>query len=169
MTQVEAPHIAALLRVRGGEQPVHRLVQIAVFATQDFKADARRYGLPKDEYLESNHVTPQIYVRVARRMQGRYFLTQHDVHRDRFKPDTICMGSYGTDCHGIQMIQTDAGLKLEGDFNGAADAYESLRRGQRDASQGLVEQIGRLDPSDQVGASVVRALLAESQAQPRRS
>ena len=89
-----------------------------------FKADARNYGLPKDEYLESNHITPQIYVRVARRLQGRYFLTQNDVHRDRFKPDTICMGSYGTDCHGIQMIQTEAGLKLEGDFNGAADPYE---------------------------------------------
>lgn len=91
---------------------------------EDFKADARRYGLPKDEYLESNHVTPQIYVRVARRMQGRYFLTQHDVQRSRSKPDAICMGSYGTDCHGIQMIQTEDGLKLEGDFNGAADAYE---------------------------------------------
>ncbi|MEN9631761.1 MAG: hypothetical protein RL077_165 [Verrucomicrobiota bacterium] len=91
---------------------------------EDFKTDARRYGLPKDEYMESNHVTPQIYVRVARRMQGRYFLTQHDVQRSRSKPDAICMGSYGTDCHGIQMIQTEDGLKLEGDFNGAADAYE---------------------------------------------
>ena len=91
---------------------------------EDFKTDARRYGLPKDEYLESNHVSPQIYVRVARRMQGRYFLTQHDVQRSRSKPDAICMGSYGTDCHGIQMIQTEDGLKLEGDFNGAADAYE---------------------------------------------
>ncbi|HSI63097.1 MAG TPA: FAD-dependent oxidoreductase [Candidatus Saccharimonadia bacterium] len=91
---------------------------------EDFKADARRYGLPKDEYLESNHVTPQIYVRVSRRMQGRYFLTQRDVHQDRFKPDTICMGSYGTDCHGIQMIQTEHGIKQEGDFNGAADPYE---------------------------------------------
>jgi hypothetical protein len=91
---------------------------------EDFKADARQYGLPKDEYLESNHVTPQIYVRVARRMQGRYFLTQRDVHLDRFKPDAICMGSYGTDCHGIQLIQTEHGIKLEGDFNGAADPYE---------------------------------------------
>ncbi|MBI5689031.1 MAG: FAD-dependent oxidoreductase [Verrucomicrobia bacterium] len=91
---------------------------------EEFKADARRYGLPKDEYLESNHITPQIYVRVARRMQGRYFLTQHDVHRDRFKPDTICMGSYGTDCHAIQRIQTDHGLLLEGDFNAGADPYE---------------------------------------------
>jgi FAD dependent oxidoreductase/PKD domain len=91
---------------------------------EDFKADAQRYGLPRDEYLESGHITPQIYVRVARRMMGRYFLTQRDVHLDRVKPDTICMGSYGTDCHGIQMIQTESGLKLEGEFNGAADPYE---------------------------------------------
>ena len=46
-------------------------------------------------------------------------------------------------------------------FTIKALAFIQLRRGQRDASQGLVEQIGRLDPSDQVGASVVRALLAE--------
>lgn len=89
-----------------------------------FKADARRWGLPKDEFLESNHVTPQIYVRVARRMQGRYLLTQRDVQYDRFKPDTICMGSYNTDCHAIQVIQTDDGPRAEGSFNGAADAYE---------------------------------------------
>ncbi|MES2694619.1 MAG: FAD-dependent oxidoreductase [Verrucomicrobiota bacterium] len=91
---------------------------------EEFKADARRYGLPKDEYLESNHVTPQVYVRVARRMQGRYLLTQRDVQYERFKPDTICLGSYNTDCHPIQQIRTDHGLKLEGDFNGSADAYE---------------------------------------------
>ena len=91
---------------------------------EDFKADARNYGLPKDEYAESGHVSPQIYVRVARRMMGRYFLTQRDVQVDRSKPDTICMGSYGTDCHGIQFIQTEAGIKLEGDFNAGADPYE---------------------------------------------
>src|SRR5688500_20002630 len=38
------------------------------------------------------------------------------------------MGSYGTDCHGIQMIQTEHGIKLEGDFNGAADPYEIPNR-----------------------------------------
>ncbi len=91
---------------------------------EEFKQDARQYGLPKDEYLESDHITPQIYVRVARRMQGRYMLTQHDVRYDRHKSDPICMGSYGTDCHAIQMIQTEHGPEMEGDFNGAADPYE---------------------------------------------
>jgi len=91
---------------------------------EEFKRDARRYGLPRDEYAESNHVTPHIYVRVARRMLGRYMLTQHDVQYDRHKPDTICLGSYHTDCHPIQIIQTDDGPRLEGEFNGSADPYE---------------------------------------------
>src|SRR5690606_6635728 len=91
---------------------------------EEFKADARRWGLPKDEDVESGHVTPQIYVRVARRMLGRYHLTQHDLLYGRFKPDTICMGSYNMDCHAIQSIWTDEGLKEEGHFNDSSDAYE---------------------------------------------
>mgnify|MGYP001260794371 CR=1 FL=1 len=91
---------------------------------EEFKADARRWGLPKDEYVESGHVTPQVYVRVARRMLGRYHLTQRDLLYDRFKPDTVCMGSYNMDCHAIQSIWTDEGLKEEGHFNDSSDAYE---------------------------------------------
>lgn len=47
-------------------------------------------------------------------------------------------------------------------FTLKAMAFIQLRRGQRDLSQGLIEQIARLDPDDLVGASVVRALLDES-------
>ncbi len=89
-----------------------------------FKADARRWGLPKDEYIESGHVTPQVYVRVARRLMGRHLLTQRDVQYDRFKPDAVCLGSYNTDAHVIQTIWTDRGLVGEGMFNGSADPYE---------------------------------------------
>jgi len=89
-----------------------------------FKADARRWGLPKDEFLESGHVTPQVYVRVARRLLGRYFITQNDLLYDRAKPDTVCMGSYNMDAHAIHIIQTDEGPVEEGHFNDASDAWE---------------------------------------------
>lgn len=92
--------------------------------SEEFKQDARRWGLPKDEYLESGHVTPQVYVRVARRMLGRYFLTQNDLLYERYKPDAVCMGSYNMDAHAIQIIQTDQGPKEEGHFNDSSDAYE---------------------------------------------
>lgn len=91
---------------------------------EEFKRDARRWGLPKDEFVESGHVTPQVYVRVARRMLGRYFLTQNDLLYERYKPDAICLGSYNMDAHAIQIIQTDQGPKEEGHFNDASDAYE---------------------------------------------
>ncbi len=91
---------------------------------EEFKRDARRWGLPKDEFVESGHVTPQVYVRVARRMMGRHMLTQNDLLYDRYKPDTVAMGSYNMDSHAIQVIQTDEGPLEEGHFNDASDPYE---------------------------------------------
>jgi hypothetical protein len=91
---------------------------------EDFKASARRWGLPSDEYIESGHVTPQLYIRVARRMMGRHFLTQRDCEYDRFKPDAICMGSYNMDSHPSQRFWTGAGRVEEGHFNQSTDPYE---------------------------------------------
>ena len=81
-------------------------------------------GVPKDEYVESNHVTPQIYVRVGRRLLGDYFLTQHDLVEDRFKTDVVCMGNYGFDSHKIQSVRTAEGLKAEGQISGSTDLYD---------------------------------------------
>jgi hypothetical protein len=47
-------------------------------------------------------------------------------------------------------------------FTLKALAFVQLRRGERGIAQALVDQLARLDPGDQIGASVVRALLAES-------
>jgi hypothetical protein len=84
---------------------------------ETFRANAKKWGLPADEYLESGHVSPQLYVRVARRLLGRYFLTQHDLTHDRHKPDAVCKGSYNMDAHPIHLIQTDAGPAEEGHIN----------------------------------------------------
>lgn len=91
---------------------------------EEFKQSARKWGLPADEYTESGHVTPQLYIRVARRMMGRYFLTQRDCEYDRFKPDAICMGSYNMDSHASQHFWIDKGRVEEGHFNQSTDPYE---------------------------------------------
>jgi len=41
-----------------------------------------------------------------------------------------------------------------------------LRRGERELAQALVAQLDRLDPADQIGAGVVRALLRQSEGAP---
>jgi hypothetical protein len=54
-------------------------------------------------------------------------------------------------------------------FTLKALAFIHLRRHERDIAAGFIEQIGRLDPDDQIGASVTRALLqhsGDSQAAP---
>ena len=91
---------------------------------EDFRKSVQKWGLPADEFVESGHVTPQIYVRVARRMLGRYMLTQNDVMDERFKPDAICLGSYNIDSHDVQDMITDKGRISEGYIIQSTDPYE---------------------------------------------
>ena len=69
-----------------------------------FRADAQKWGLPKDEFADNGHFPFQLYVREARRMLGRYVLRESDLTQDRFKPDGVCAGSYGIDCHVVQRL-----------------------------------------------------------------
>ncbi len=91
---------------------------------EEFKASARRWGLPKDEFVESGHVSPQIYVREARRLLGRHMLTQRDLERDRHKPDTIALGSYNIDSHDVAIFRTPEGLVKDGYLISSVDPYE---------------------------------------------
>jgi len=90
----------------------------------EFKASARRWGLPKDEFVESGHVSPQIYVREARRLLGRYMLTQRDLERTRHKPDTIAQGSYNIDSHDVALFLSPEGLVKDGYLISSVDPYE---------------------------------------------
>lgn len=70
------------------------------------RQEALSWGLCKDEFPEDNHLPDQLYVREARRMQGRYIFTQNDTNRVNgdarciFHPDSIAIGDYGPNCHG---------------------------------------------------------------------
>ena len=89
-----------------------------------FRASALKWGLPKDEFVDSGHVSPQLYVREARRMQGRYMMSQKDVQTDRFKEDGIALGSYNIDSHPAQVILTpDGPVEEGGDIGGWTDPY----------------------------------------------
>ena len=90
----------------------------------EFRQSAQRWGLPKDEFVESGNISPQLYVREARRMLGRYVLNQRDVQVDRSKPDGVCMGSYNMDSHDVQRILTSKGVVNEGFMIVQTDPYE---------------------------------------------
>lgn len=63
-----------------------------------------QWGLPKDEYVETGHWTPQLYVRESRRMVGEYVATQDDCENMRVAPDGIAMAAYTMDSHNCQRI-----------------------------------------------------------------
>ena len=81
------------------------------------------WGLSKDEFVDSNHWPPQIYVREARRMIGKYVMTEHDCMRQRLCDDAVGLGSYNMDSHNVQRYVTTGfagqkglrGVQNEGD------------------------------------------------------
>lgn len=65
---------------------------------------ARAWGLPRDEFEDTDHWPPQLYVREGRRMLGAYVLTQHDLQEQRSKPDAIGVAGYNIDIREVQWL-----------------------------------------------------------------
>lgn len=89
------------------------------------REEARRWGVPKDEFSDGAHWPPQLYVREARRLAGAYVMTQHDIHERREKEDSIGMGSYNADSHHVQRIVDARGhVRNEGNPNDRAVGHK---------------------------------------------
>jgi hypothetical protein len=71
-------------------------------------------GLCRDEFVETDHWSPQLYVREGRRMDGRYMLTQKDVLSDPKKDDPIAVSSFPIDSHDCRRIALPDGVLNEG-------------------------------------------------------
>ena len=80
-----------------------------------------QWGLPRDEYVETDHWTPQLYVRESRRMVGEYVATQPDRENVCEARDGIAMAAYTMDSHNCQRIV----VKKNGKYTKAAAAPAS--------------------------------------------
>ena len=69
---------------------------------EHIRSETGKMGLCKDEFVENGYWPHQLYIRVARRMKGEYFMTQHDLESDTVKYDAIGMGSYNIDVRHVQ-------------------------------------------------------------------
>ena len=88
-----------------------------------------QWGIPKDEYVETDNWTFQLYIREGRRMIGEYVMTQRDIEKgggkNLTKQDTIGMGSYNSDSHNVQRyITSDGYIRNEGNMEVNVDPYE---------------------------------------------
>jgi len=71
-------------------------------------------GLCRDEFPETQHWSPQLYVREGRRMDGRMILTQNDVLKDAQKEDPIAVSSFPIDSHDCRRLALPDGVINEG-------------------------------------------------------
>ena len=78
------------------------------------RATMAELGLCRDEFPDTGHWSPQLYVREGRRMDGRYTLTQKDIIDDPKKEDAIAVSSFPIDSHDCRRIALPDGVINEG-------------------------------------------------------
>ena len=74
----------------------------------------KRFGLPKDEFTDNGGWPHQIYIREARRMISDLVMTEHHTFGRQVAPNSVSLGSYGTDTHEIRRIVKDGVVTREG-------------------------------------------------------
>ncbi len=91
------------------------------------KKDMGQWGLPKDEFTETHHWPPVVYVREGRRMIGEYVFTQYDAQpkegsvRAPAKADAVAIGDYALNSHGTH--EPKPGL-LKGELSGKTKPFQ---------------------------------------------
>jgi hypothetical protein len=85
------------------------------------RTEMRRFGLPRDEFVDNGGWPHQIYVREARRMVSDLVMTEHHTFGRQVVANSIGLGSYGTDTHEIRRIVKDGLVAREGKTAGGRD------------------------------------------------
>lgn len=89
------------------------------------RAELHRWGLPKDEFSDTQHWPRQLYIREGRRMIGAYVMRQSDLQTERTKADSIGMGSYNSDSHNVERVAlSDGSVQNEGNVEVPVKRYE---------------------------------------------
>lgn len=86
----------------------------------EHRALANKFHLPKDEFTDSGHFPFQLYVREARRIKGKYTLSEHDVTvgpklgRPPTHWDAVAAGEYPIDSFPVRKREPGHDQVLEG-------------------------------------------------------
>lgn len=73
------------------------------------RAEYASLGFCRDEFAETAHFPPALYVRESRRLQGLYVLNQRDILEAPSKDDAIAVSSFPIDSHDCQRLARKGG------------------------------------------------------------
>jgi hypothetical protein len=109
---------------------------------KDVQNEMRRWGLPKDEFADNGHWPHQLYIREARRMIGRFVMTENELLKRRPTPETIGMGSYSMDSHNVERYVTpDGHVQNEGDIGVSTNGPYQIAYGSLVPKEGKCENL----------------------------
>ncbi|TVP97187.1 MAG: FAD-dependent oxidoreductase [Planctomycetaceae bacterium] len=97
---------------------------------QAIREDARRWGLCRDEFQQTEGISPKLYIREARRLVGQHVFTGRDTRqavgdaRSILHKDSIAIGDYVHNCHGTGRIGTRYDGKHDGEFYEPVPPYQ---------------------------------------------
>ena len=106
------------------------------------RQEMAQWGLSKDEFTSTGNWPHQIYVREARRMVGRFVMTENELTKQRPTPEPVGMGSYSIDSHNIQRYITPAGyVQNEGDIGVSTNGPYQISYGALVPKKGQAENL----------------------------
>ena len=109
---------------------------------EDVRTAFGKWGLARDEFKDNGNWPHQIYVREARRMIGKYVMTEHELLKRRATPEPVGMGSYGIDSHNIQRYITPEGyVQNEGDIGVSTQGPYQIAYGSLVPKKGEVDNL----------------------------
>jgi hypothetical protein len=90
---------------------------------QALRDEMSAWGLAKDEFAASGGISPQMYVREARRMISGYVMTERECRGTRIAPDPVGLGAYNMDSHNCRRIARNGRAENEGDVQVGVKPY----------------------------------------------
>ncbi|MFC0524706.1 FAD-dependent oxidoreductase [Pontibacillus salicampi] len=106
------------------------------------RREVSNWGLPKDEFIDTGHWPPQLYIREGRRMVSDYVMTDHNCLHYSKVDDSIGLASYHMDSHHCRRVIMDGRCVNEGDVEIPISpypiSYRSIRPKRKDCTNLLV-------------------------------
>ena len=85
--------------------------------------EVNTWGLAADEFPDTGHFPPQMYVREARRLISDYVMTENDCRQKLRAADPVGLGAYNMDSHNCQRIVQGGFVRNEGDVQVKVSPY----------------------------------------------